>query len=109
MVRLKYAGSTLEELLDMSVVYANVRRTFCVVLVTVRKLFFGRYCIISNVISQSIITKLAINQLTNKQTVPHISLWNLLNNNTHESVQDLLLHPLALLAAQSLEELSSDQ
>ena len=43
-VRLKYAGSTLEELLDMSVVYANVRRTFCVVLVTVRKLFLGRYC-----------------------------------------------------------------
>ena len=31
----------------MSIVYANVRHTFCVVLVTVRKLFFGRYCSVS--------------------------------------------------------------
>ena len=42
-VRLKYAGSMLEERIGVTVVYSNVRRTFCVFLVTVRKLFFGHY------------------------------------------------------------------
>ena len=32
-VRLKYARSTLEERLDVSIVYSNERRTFCIFLV----------------------------------------------------------------------------
>ena len=38
---LKYARSTLEERLDVSIVYSNERCTFCIFLVTVRKLFLA--------------------------------------------------------------------
>ena len=40
-VHLKYARSTLEERLDVCIVYSNERRTFCIFLVTVRKLFLA--------------------------------------------------------------------
>ena len=40
-VHLKYARSTLEERLDVCIVYSNERRTFCIFLVTVWKLFLA--------------------------------------------------------------------
>ena len=46
-VRLKNAGSMLEERIDVSVVNSNVHRPFCVFLVMVWKLFWGHYSFFS--------------------------------------------------------------